>query len=188
MGDNGNFYVPPECVEIYKNEILANADIITPNFFEMELLSGVSPLRNEDDVLRACSVIHDKGVAMVVMTGIKVDDDILIVGSCRPSASHNDSAFPSASSGNSSFRIRIPRIDAHFTGTGDLFSALVLGAVARGVPLLSACERAIASLQAVLIRTMESGGGELRIVKSRGDIENPTIVHRAEEIKPEVRS
>jgi pyridoxine kinase len=36
MGDNGKMYVPEELKEIYKNDIIPHADIITPNHFELE--------------------------------------------------------------------------------------------------------------------------------------------------------
>lgn len=35
MGDNGKLYVPEELVNIYKNEIVPLADIVTPNQFEL---------------------------------------------------------------------------------------------------------------------------------------------------------
>ena len=36
MGDNGKMYVPAELLPIYREEIVALADIITPNQYEAE--------------------------------------------------------------------------------------------------------------------------------------------------------
>lgn len=36
MGDNGKMYVPEALKEIYKEEIIPLADIVTPNQFELE--------------------------------------------------------------------------------------------------------------------------------------------------------
>lgn len=36
MGDNGKMYVPQELKEIYQQDIIPLADIITPNQFELE--------------------------------------------------------------------------------------------------------------------------------------------------------
>lgn len=36
MGDNGKMYVPETLKEIYKEEIIPLADVITPNQFELE--------------------------------------------------------------------------------------------------------------------------------------------------------
>ena len=42
LGDDGQFYVPPELVPIYREQLLPLASIITPNQFEAEQLSGVT--------------------------------------------------------------------------------------------------------------------------------------------------
>lgn len=38
MGDNGKMYVPNELLDIYRDEIIPLADIVTPNQFELELV------------------------------------------------------------------------------------------------------------------------------------------------------
>lgn len=38
MGDNGKMYVPEALTEIYKNEIIPLADVVTPNQFELEYI------------------------------------------------------------------------------------------------------------------------------------------------------
>ena len=46
MGDTwdgtGKMYVPEELLPIYKNEVLPIADIISPNQFEAQLLTGIN--------------------------------------------------------------------------------------------------------------------------------------------------
>lgn len=47
MGDiwdgQGKMYVPEELLPIYKDEVVPIADVLTPNQFEAELLSGTQP-------------------------------------------------------------------------------------------------------------------------------------------------
>lgn len=50
-------YVPAENVEIYREEVLPLASMITPNQFEAELLSGVT-IATQEDAVRACAVLH----------------------------------------------------------------------------------------------------------------------------------
>eukprot|EP01001_Neometanema_parovale_P001891 NODE_12250_length_518_cov_40.131646_g11961_i0.p1 GENE.NODE_12250_length_518_cov_40.131646_g11961_i0~~NODE_12250_length_518_cov_40.131646_g11961_i0.p1 ORF type:complete len:104 (-),score=11.23 NODE_12250_length_518_cov_40.131646_g11961_i0:121-432(-) len=84
----------------------------------------------------------------------------------------------------------IPKLDGYFTGTGDLFSALVLGWSTHEPSFRLACEKAVAALQAVLFNTTqhyrEVGGEskeksqkiaarELRLIQSKNDIENPVV-------------
>ena len=45
MGDNGKLYVTPDLLPIYQETILPLADIVTPNQFEAELLTGNFPMR-----------------------------------------------------------------------------------------------------------------------------------------------
>ncbi|CAL8257720.1 unnamed protein product [Arctogadus glacialis] len=40
LGDHGSMYVPENLHPVYKNKVVPVADIITPNQFEAELLTG----------------------------------------------------------------------------------------------------------------------------------------------------
>ena len=69
LGDNNEFYVPRGLVGIYKREVLPLADVITPNQFEIEQLTGIA-IRSIQDAQRACCVLHDMGVNLVLITSI----------------------------------------------------------------------------------------------------------------------
>lgn len=49
------------------DELLALVDMITPNETEAQILTGVT-VENEDDAARAARVLHDKGIATVLIT------------------------------------------------------------------------------------------------------------------------
>lgn len=42
LGDNGRLYVPEELVSVYRDKLIRVADIVCPNQFEAELLTGVT--------------------------------------------------------------------------------------------------------------------------------------------------
>ncbi len=65
LGDKGRLYLPEELVPLYRDMVLPLADMVTPNAFEAQLLSGVT-VRNQDDALRACAALHDLGPSTVV--------------------------------------------------------------------------------------------------------------------------
>jgi pyridoxine kinase len=69
LGDHGKFYVPVELVHIYKRDVLPIADIITPNQFEIEQLTGIT-ISNIIDAQIACGMLHDMGVNTVLITSI----------------------------------------------------------------------------------------------------------------------
>lgn len=59
-------------------------------------------------------------------------------------------------------QIEIDKLPVRFTGTGDLFSALLLCFMHQtGSDLKQSLEKTVSALQAVLRRTIDSLGGEL---------------------------
>ena len=71
MGDVGRgFYVKPDIPEIFKNELVPLADIVTPNQFELEALTGIET-PDIDSARRAVDMIHEKGPGIVLVTSYR---------------------------------------------------------------------------------------------------------------------
>ncbi|CAB3373844.1 Hypothetical predicted protein [Cloeon dipterum] len=177
MGDNGQMYVPKELMPIYRDQILPLADIITPNQFEAELLTGTK-MNNKEEAWEAVRLLHAKGPKTVILSSTELGSEDYLL------------ALASYSDGTKSTRIsvEIPKLPAIFTGTGDLFAALILAWMTKSnSDLKGSVEKTISTLQAVLKRTIahaeEQSGGkppskahlELRLIQSKSDIEQPTI-------------
>eukprot|EP00012_Vannella_robusta_P002462 CAMPEP_0206184632 /NCGR_PEP_ID=MMETSP0166-20121206/1336_1 /ASSEMBLY_ACC=CAM_ASM_000260 /TAXON_ID=95228 /ORGANISM="Vannella robusta, Strain DIVA3 518/3/11/1/6" /LENGTH=123 /DNA_ID=CAMNT_0053599689 /DNA_START=128 /DNA_END=496 /DNA_ORIENTATION=- len=113
MGDHGKLYVSKELVDVYRNVVVPSAQFVIPNQFEAELLTDVE-IKCEADAIRACDILHDKGVEVVVITSLYYNDEE-IVGSSRK---ENDKCR---------FTLCMPALPHYYTGTGDLFGALLLG-------------------------------------------------------------
>lgn len=165
MGDNGKLYVPEELVGIYKDEVLGIADVLLPNSFELEMLTGIK-IKSESDALRACGVLHDKGPSVIVITSVsfeneKDDDSITMLISLKRQSEK-------VSSRQRAHKIRVPRIEGYFTGTGDLTAALMLVWLSRDgeVSPSRALELTAASIQAVLRRT--NAYASKRLLKPKG--------------------
>jgi pyridoxine kinase len=89
----------------------------------------------------------------------------------------------------STIRMNIPRLDAQFTGSGDLFAALLLAWLHKHPDNFKlACEKVVSTMQRVLRRTLEhskevvlhpdtppAAAMELRLIQSIIDIQNPTL-------------
>lgn len=180
LGDNGRIYVPQELVTIYKNEIISMADILTPNQFEVELLTEQT-ITTEEDLWAATKILHDKGVKIVV------------VSSSNLGSSNNLKAFLSIRDG-SKFSIEFPKLGdgTDFTGTGDLFAALLLAHNALQSDPVKAFELTISTVQSVIKNTIKhvpdvTNGTrkltwmekELKLIQSRKLIENPTLEYKA---------
>ncbi|XP_057373878.1 pyridoxal kinase-like isoform X2 [Daphnia carinata] len=182
MGDNGEMYVPQELLEIYRDKLIPLADIITPNQFEVELLTGKT-ITNENDAIECMEILHKMGVKVVV-----ISSSLLGPSGCL-------TAFGSSKRSDSMevWKLDIPRIPHLFTGTGDLFSALLLAwlHISNG-DLSIAMANSLGSLQEVLRRTSAYADAqvklgktygakllELQLIQSKKDIENPPQTFQA---------
>lgn len=82
--------------------------------------------------------------------------------------------------------MKVPRYErsSPFTGTGDLFSALMIGWISQGYDLVTACEKTVNSIQSVISNTIKNQKStELQLIQSKKEIENPSIIFKAEIIK-----
>ncbi|GAB0093896.1 Pyridoxal kinase [Sergentomyia squamirostris] len=184
MGDNGRFYVPESFVEIYRDELIPLADIVSPNQFEAELLSG-KKIVTEKDAWDVLDWFHQHGVKIAVIssTSVRGPDNLLAFLS---------ELLPEESKPRRS-TLLMPKIGSvNFTGTGDLFAALFLAHTNANSNASVALEKTVASLQAIIRNTSNrlppvSQSGEkpgfvhreLRIVQSKKDIEDPEVLIKA---------
>jgi pyridoxine kinase len=197
LGDHGKFYVPIELVQLYKDKVIPLADVLTPNQFEVEQLTGIA-IRSIDDAKRACHALHSIGPSLIMITSLELDCNqdktyMTIVLSQR----HQSSTDNVSEATVVAWRIDCPVLRGQFTGTGDLCAALLLAHTAsfnhRGTPndtndFPLALEQVVNTIFAVLIRTSEAAGDtiksrELKIVQSQDLILNPPTRFKAETIK-----
>lgn len=184
MGDHGKLYVPEELVDVYRDQIVPLADIVTPNQFEAELLTGTQ-INDEASALRAMKIIHDKGVRIVVLSSSTLAGTGNLLGIAT---TLKDGVLVG-------YKVQIPLIPVIFTGTGDLFAALMMAWLHTDKDLKTAFDKTMSTLQLVIKRTyekarMEAGPGveltphqmELALVQSKSDIENPEILYKSEPI------
>ncbi|KAL5574382.1 hypothetical protein UlMin_023979 [Ulmus minor] len=180
MGDEGKLYVPPELVVVYREKVVPVASMLTPNQFEAEKLTGFR-IESESDGRDACNILHAAGPSKVVITSINLDGNLLLIGSHQKENGQRPEQF----------KIKIPKIPAYFTGTGDLVTALLLGWSNKYPDNLNkAAELAVSSLQALLQRTLsdyksaghdpQSTSLEIRLIQSQDDIRNPQVNFKAE--------
>ncbi|XP_004696959.1 pyridoxal kinase [Echinops telfairi] len=194
MGDKwngeGSMYVPENLLPVYKEKVVPVADIITPNQFEAELLSG-RKIHSQEEALEVMDVLHSMGPDTVVITSSDLpsprgSDYLIALGSQRTKR-------PDGSVATERIRMEMHKVDAVFVGTGDLFAAMLLAWTHKHPNNLKvACEKTVSAMHHVLQRTIQcakaqAGKGqkpspaqlELRMVQSKRDIEDPEIVVQA---------
>lgn len=181
LGDNGKLYVPQELVEAYKTVLVPRADIITPNHFEASLLTDTKLediLSGRANVIELLDKLHAMGPKTVILTSIPSSDltSLTLYASKYSSTSEEKES-------REVIKIHFPRLNAFFTGTGDLIASLLLANMRNDIPFAQQLERAVASVQHVLQYTAQQGGGELRLIESWPGIVNPKIdAYRAERV------
>eukprot|EP00122_Pirum_gemmata_P011684 Pgem_evm1s10827 len=142
LGDDGHLYVPAELVPLYLDEVMPLADFLTPNQFEAEQLTGIK-IECWDSAEKALNFLLKRGPKAVILTSVsfKNDDRIHIFGMDQE---------------NNTYKNSISKIEGYFTGTGDLFSALLLAWIdIDNGNLESACKKVVSTLQAVLMKTKD---------------------------------
>ncbi|XP_075233110.1 pyridoxal kinase [Lycorma delicatula] len=185
LGDNGKMYVPEELKDIYINKIIPLADIITPNQYEVELLTG-SVVNSSSDAWKAIDKFHEKGCKTVVISStssLSGDSQLLAMASSIQGGQRQK------------LTINIPILNATFTGTGDLFSALFLAWMAKtNNNLKESLEKVLSTEHAILKRTLSFCNNEaepknnlcrkfeLKLIQSKREIENPQKLFTAEEL------
>jgi pyridoxine kinase len=188
MGDiPDGLYVREDIPDFMRTHCLGKSDIITPNMYEAEVLSGLS-IVDAISASRAADRLHALGPRIVVITSYRQQgrSGIGFFMSCRPATlpgPESDvgpqspwSLEPSRSlEAMECFELWTPVLD--FTkqpkGTGDLFSALFLGRILLLRDPVQALEAAAAALFGILEHTMNVTGSELAIIAGQDAIVNP---------------
>ncbi|XP_032679094.1 pyridoxal kinase [Odontomachus brunneus] len=173
MGDNGKLYVPEALKEIYKNEIIPLADVLTPNQFELELLTD-KKITNMDELKDTLKKLHQIGPQTIAISSTEFNKSKL-------------TAVVSVAKDDTLVKIDIPKIPATFTGSGDLFAALFLAHIHLQNDIKTTMEKTVNTLYSVLLNTYQNSKTyaddeaqparkiELQLVQSKNNIENPEI-------------
>ncbi|KAJ8518081.1 hypothetical protein ONZ45_g4815 [Pleurotus djamor] len=169
MGDSGRLYVAADVIPVYRS-MLALATVITPNWFEVETLTGAE-IKDISSLRQAFKVLHrEYRCPNAVMSSIPLKTWLLEL---LPAKIRPDTSDPSqeyliciASSGNDTaddasstvYAQCVPLIPGYFSGVGDLFSALVIGHYRPeygGKALAISASLALSKTHAILTRTHE---------------------------------
>jgi len=150
IGDDGRVYVADGILDVVRRRLLPAAHLITPNQFELELLSGVKIADTEG--LRAAAVALAERRIDVVATGCTLTD--------TPTGQVETIL---CADGQLS-RFATPRLPIRPYGTGDLLTALIAAHLAKGTAIEAAVRLAVETIFAVLVRTQASGTAEMHLV------------------------
>jgi pyridoxine kinase len=159
LGDDGRTYVNPDVVTAMRN-LAAIADIITPNAYELFLLSGQRPATRAE-AFGAMRLLQSQGPKIVITTSF--------CGADTPAGTLDILALDGAAR----FALSVPRLAEKFSGAGDVFAALFLHFWLPARDTAAALGAAGSALFAVLAETAARGGGELALLEAQHKLAAP---------------
>lgn len=171
MGDVGRgMFVRPGIPEYLRDTVVPRADIVTPNQFELEFLSGRTT-KTLDDLLAAVDVVRATGPRHVLVTSVLHGD--LPDGSLEVVAVSDEGAWA----------VTTPLLPINPNGGGDLTAALYLAHLHTTGSPATALERTTNAVFAVYETTLTAGTRELRLVAAQDAIAHPEIRFAARRLR-----
>lgn len=134
MGDEGQLYKGMTAAELVgvMREMVSVADLCYPNYTEACYLTGAEykPVGiTKGEARRLLDALHEVGAKSVLITSVVVDGQPSVAG-----FNHNDGEY---------FLLPFTEIPVHFPGTGDIFSAILIGHLLNGEQLKAATRAAM---------------------------------------------
>ena len=171
MGDVGRgFFVRPGIPEFMRDAAVPAADIITPNQFELEYLTGQS-VDTLDHALAAADTARAMGPEIVLITSL------------QRSGAPADTIELLAVSGKGAWLVGTPLLPISVNGAGDMTAALFLAHTLKSGDTATALGRVASSVFAVMEATVAAGAREIQIVAAQQAIADPPERFTVEQVR-----
>ncbi len=162
MGDVGRgMYVLPGIPEFMRDHVVPAADILTPNHYELDYLTG-RETQTVAEVLEAADALRAEGPSIVLVTSV-------VAQGADP-----DTVMMVAVGEEGAWSVTTPMLERAFTGSGDLTSSVFLASLLEGGSLAEAVGRTAAVVYSVLEKTTRLDRRELALVPAQEELVAPT--------------
>jgi pyridoxine kinase len=156
--DTGS-YVTEGIAEFFRDRALALADIVTPNRFELEYLTGGN-IASLAEAGAAAAALRALGPRIVLVTSLEYAADRIAM---------------LAAGADGVWAVETPRLPVMLNGCGDVTAALFLARLLRGERLPDALALTAASIYAVIETTMRLERYELALVAAQDELVTPSL-------------
>ena len=163
-------YVRPGIEEFLREQALPQADILTPNRFEVERLTGLD-----------CSTLESAKTAVSALAGRMRPDGprCVLMTSLETETTPADRIDLMVAEGGAFHLLRTPRLPVSVNGAGDAIAALFLYHRLRTGDAVAALEAAGSSVHGLLRHTAEAGSREIQMVAAQEEFVAPSRLFRA---------
>lgn len=165
MGDEGRgLFVRPGIPEFFAEWAMPRANIVTPNQFELEVLTK-RKLSSLAEIAEAAETLRQRGPKIVAVTSV------------RPPAVEPGMLGTLLATADGVWIAKTPHLelDPPPNGTGDVFAALLLGRLGAGEAPLDALEKTVSALFLLLERTKVEKSRELTLIAAQEALVNPPV-------------
>lgn len=146
MGDEGHLYngVTEQTIA-YMRELVAVADVIVPNYTEAVYLADMPYQENgmiKEEANQLVQKLREIGAKSVVVTSAKVEGTDAVIGyDCVT---------------NQNFMLPFTIVPVRFPGTGDIFSAVLMGKVLAGNSLMNSTQKAMDAVKEMIVKNQDN--------------------------------
>lgn len=155
-------FVAPEIPELLRDRVVPNADIITPNQFELGYLTGTEPASLES-TLESVALARAMGPSVVLVTSVERPDrdpetiEMLVVDDAGR------------------WLVQTPLLPFKANGSGDVTAALFAAHYGETRDAKLALERTVSSVFDLVELTYRSGQRELQLIEAQEFYANPRL-------------
>ncbi|MGE0257788.1 MAG: pyridoxal kinase PdxY [Alphaproteobacteria bacterium] len=155
--DTGS-YVTPGIAEFFRDRALALADIVTPNLFELEYLTG-RRIGSLAEAAAAVETLRGRGPGIVLLTSLALEPGRITMLARGP---------------DGAWAVETPHLPVVLNGCGDVTAALFLARLLRGETLPEALASTAAAIFAVIETTARLGRYELALIAAQDELATPS--------------
>jgi pyridoxine kinase len=165
-------FVDPAIPPLIRDRVVPQADVITPNQFELGELTGadLGAVPDLGAILDAADAVRATGPSTVLVTSVlhggQPEDTVEMV----------------AATGTGAWSVRTPRLAMHANGSGDVTAALFSAHLLATDPP-TALARTASSVFDLLVNTLDAGAGELRLVESQAAYAEPRMQFEVDRVR-----
>jgi pyridoxine kinase len=163
-------FVHPDIPVLLRDRVVPQADLITPNQFELGYLTGTEPT-DLDSTLASVDAARALGPVTVLVTSV-----------LRPDAPA-DTVEMLAVHGHEAWLVQTPRLPMKANGSGDVTAALFTAHLLQTGDAGVALGRTVSSVFDLLTNTHESGRRELQLVQSQDAIAHPRMQFEVQQLR-----
>lgn len=163
-------FVAPAIPVLLRDRVVPEADIITPNQFELGFLTGTEP-RTLESTLESADLVRETGPDTVLVTSVERPDR-------DPATIEMLAVTPEGA-----WIVKTPLIPFKANGSGDVTAALFTAHYRRTGDAADALARTTSSVYDLLELTHASGERELQLVESQEAYAHPRLQFTVERVR-----